>query len=125
MITLALAIILQVAAWEGVEADGWTYRGEATSGQMLYFTRPVARVTDRLWVRFEYTPDHPNSYGFKSTRALIAADCEGGRLRSLQTTSFQERNLEGESASAGEEDWFYPGPDTVHAMTFELICGEP
>lgn len=125
MIGVLLALAVQSSQWGGVSADGWTLVGESASRNMLYFTRAADRRSGRLWVRMEYAPDHPNAHGFRSTRALVAADCVEGRLKSLQTTSFREPNLLGASESLGsEENWFYPGPDTLHERVLNQICAE-
>lgn len=122
MIGLLAALVLQSAGWEGVSADGWTYEGEGTT--VLLFTRPFDGVrTDRIWVRYEYAASHPNARGYRSTRALVAANCEEGQLKSLQTTSFREPNLNGASyTNEIPEDWFYPAPDTLHSRVLSLVC---
>ena len=125
MIDLMLVAALQASTWDGVREDGWTFMAEAQSRQLLYFTRPADRGARRLWIRMEYAPGHPDANGFRSTRALVVGDCQEGRLKSLQTTSFREPNLMGaKEAGNGEENWFYPAPDTLHEQVLDLICSQ-
>lgn len=120
MIALALALSIQAATWDGIRQDGWTYRGEATSRDLIFFTRPAPQGRDRLWIRFENAASRRED--FRSVRAIVEADCANGRLRSLQTTGFSNPNLEGQSVSRQSEDWFYPAPGTMHETAYDLLC---
>lgn len=123
MIAVVLLAILQSATWNDLRADGWDYVGEADTHQMVAFTRPFQGGAKRLWVRMEFAPDHPNAYGYRSMRTLVEADCDAGRLRSLQSTSFRLPNLSGESiADTSPAAPFYPPPDTIHEIVFDAIC---
>lgn len=73
-------------------------------------------------MRYEFAENNMANGEYRSMRALVEADCDGFRLRSRQTTSFTGANLSGEGVNSEGEDWFFPGPDTLHEAVLTMAC---
>ncbi|WP_426029296.1 surface-adhesin E family protein [Brevundimonas sp. TWP2-3-4b2] len=75
----------------------------------------------RFWVRFEKRT--PIETGMISAAILSEYDCAGGRVRTIQSTYYNQPNLDGPSTTSHEiRDWSYPLPDSVSETQFLWAC---
>ena len=123
---MAWAIILAMfqigPSWSYVLAGHWTVFMVADDNQTLVLAQPEVTASPRMWFRNEYK-EGVNPDGVRSARALMEADCEDGEVRFLESHTFSQPNLLGESIREHpSQDWSYPAPQTFAATQLQLIC---
>lgn len=101
----------------------WEVQGSSSDKTLWLLTRPATGEGDRIWTRWEYPVLKPGPNGERSVRQLQDHDCQGGRVRVLQTTYFGEPNLRGRIiGEMAETSWVYVAPGTFDERTHALAC---
>ena len=123
MVWAILLAVLQIGpSWSYVLPGHWTVFMVADDDQTLVLAQPGDTALPRMWFRSEYK-EGVNPEGVRSGRGLMEADCEGRRVRFLESHTFLRPNLLGESVREHpSQDWSYPAPQTFAAMQLQLIC---
>lgn len=116
---LIMLIGLPDNAPSDIETGDWSYRGRSTAAGVYMFIRG-AQQERMIWVRYEYTsPSAPS----RSIRSLVEMDCAGLRTRTLQTSGFTGRNLQGNVETGHPiQAWEYAAPDTFASLQLEAAC---
>ncbi len=123
MIGALLAAVLQVGpSWSYVEPGRWQPFAIADDDRTFILFQPRTTTAPRMWFRSEYK-DGVNPEGVRSARALMEADCVEGRVRFLESHTFQQQNLLGDSVREfPSQDWSYPAPQTFAELQLRLVC---
>jgi len=117
---LALSIQAPSPDWRNARPDdGWTNTNSGNE-ELMVFVRPGP--TPRLgWSREELR--EPES-GYLSVATLSEYDCEGGRERFVQLSTFTGPNLTGEAKiETVDRQWRYPRPGSIGGTLFDYFCG--
>lgn len=116
-----------------VEPMGWTKSG--TAKQVMLLTMGAEQPSSgyrRIWMRYEY--DTPQNQGIfrpsgtalypLSAAELEEYDCAERRSRELQSTYYEQRNLQGAivDRSGAPSSWTYTMPGTMGAIAETLAC---
>ena len=119
MIILALIFAIQTDWQEALQNRGWNPVGASTGS--VIFIRPGPRP-NLHWERIEFRD--PLAGGMMSAMSLHEVDCPGGRSRTLQTTTYSGRNLEGRTLGTVTETrgWVYAPPGTISESFFRRAC---
>jgi hypothetical protein len=107
-----------------VNTTGWDYVDEGQGALVLAKTANPSVVDGKMrrWIRYEFkTPNAPG--GPQSMVTLFEFDCDGGKDRSLQSTSYYGPNMSGQAVTTSNTDlWLYPTPDTLGESAFKYSC---
>jgi hypothetical protein len=120
-ILLAFAMMQSTPEWQLSRPDaGWSYLGSAADDTSIVFTRDGPRPS-MIWVRAER---EVAVAGVTSYMVLVELDCQAGRYREVQSTTYTLPNLEGSSEALNSSGtWRYPGPGTLGESYFRRGCG--
>lgn len=120
---LAMSIQATLLDWSSSRPpNGWTLLTVANDKRSISFVRPGP--TPRLgWTREEYRVP-TGTDGYLSTAALAEYDCDGGRARYIQISTFTGPDLTREPINfSGLSDWNYPRPGSIGGSVFDHFCG--
>ena len=112
-------------AWvNSLDANGWVAPALSADGKTVTLRRPPEHRPDGLvvmWERFEHR-DHETGQ-WRSLVAMSEFDCQEGRARTLQETTYSEPNLSGRAVTASMPgDWTYPIPGSMMEGSMRLAC---
>lgn len=109
-----------------MEARGWIkvdFGGDAS----VSYQAPVIRTEGdppRVWVRVERTTPDASFPHFLSKASLLEYDCEGGRVRVLQSTLYTGNNQTGRAWIGARDPWAKITPGTVGEALRKVVCGD-
>lgn len=112
-------------AWvNNLDANGWVAPALSVDGKTATLRRPPEHRPDGLvvmWERFEHRDREPGQW--RSLVAMSEFDCQEGRARTLQETTYSEPNLSGRAVTASMPgDWTYPIPGSMMEGSMRLAC---
>jgi len=122
---LFVAALQAPSGWQYVVPGSWTPFAISDDDRTMILSQPRSTAAPRMWFRNEYK-EGVNPEGVRSARGLMEADCEGGRVRFLESHIFMQPNLVGESErESPSQEWSYPAPQTFAEHQLRLICQSP
>ncbi len=105
--------------WEFIQLRGWTY---IQPGNDYIVLMMAARQPNHIWVRYE-TKSASSASTFRSWKELIEVDCNGWRIRAVESDIFSEHNLEGLIVRPYQEGrWMVPTPNTTGELPLLGLC---
>lgn len=115
----------EVRAWKDtLDAGGWTAAASSADGKTVTFRRPPEHRPDGtvvMWERYERR-DHESGQ-WRSLVAMSEYDCQEGRARTLQETTYTEPNLSGRAVTASTpSEWTYPIPGSMMEGSLKVAC---
>jgi surface-adhesin protein E len=115
----------EVRAWKGaLEPNGWIAAAGSADGKTVTFRRPPEHKPDGtvvMWERYERRDHEPGQW--RSLVAMSEYDCQEGRARTLQETTYTEANLSGRAVTASTPgEWTYPIPGSMMEGSLKIAC---
>jgi hypothetical protein len=115
----------EVRAWKGaLEPNGWIAAAGSADGKTVTFRRPPEHKPDGtvvMWERYERRDHEPGQW--RSLVAMSEYDCQAGRARTLQETTYTEPNLSGRAVTASTPgEWTYPIPGSMMEGSLKIAC---
>lgn len=107
-----------------LDSNGWVAPALSADGRTVTLRRPPEHRPDGLvvmWERYEHRDREAGQW--RSLVAMSEFDCQEGRARTLQETTYSEPNLSGRAVTASMPgDWTYPIPGSMMEGSMRIAC---